>query len=755
MTERHFNRVLLFVKKCAEKNFFAKFLEIANFSFLPRYKTSTKSMVVHRRRRTTNMIGARIVLAKTVPAPNKRKVSTMEKSITESNVCQVAATPGIEDPLRDDTPLSDSGSGVVESTTSPTDTPGKERALAWEPFPLDAFPKTLRNYTIESAASLNVDPAYIGPFCLSAVASIIGSSARIQLDADWFQPAIIWTILVTDSGDKKSSALNRAVGPLYTLQEKATRQYQDDFEEYETAMLVYKADLAEWRRIRRHNPHIAPPTKPKEPAPVTYRMKDTTMEALVRILSFNPFGVCMVNDEAAGWVGSFDAYRGGKKDQSQWLELFDGDPIQVDRKTGVTRIYAGSPAVSVCAGIQPTTLRNLLGKQSFFDSGFCARILFASPPIRPQFSSRAVITENTQRRYRELFDTILSWRPVIQPKERHNPRIVRLSPKAKEEFFEFINAIESERTTMVSGPQKAALAKMKGYTARIALVLHTVQEAEGTIPQGSAVTAETMNSSIRLIEWFKREAHRTLYTMLGAVAPVDEDAAAILSVLRKRSGSVSELQPYLRSFRGEGGTERLEKKLREMVSVGLVEVVFEKKGTGRGKEVFRLPSTVCVCESTENTGKNDESTDTDMLELSEIDVSDTRSDISEPAPSSAVCVYESTANTGKTDESPDAPQLSEISVSDTLPAINVPLLPPVPKKRQRRTKEERELAEQQREEKKLAKEQAKKEREEEAKKKREERELYKKMRIIRKALSAGRKGGPPILFTDDEVVKQA
>jgi hypothetical protein len=108
---------------------------------------------------------------------------------------------------------------------------------------------------------------------------------------------------------------------------------------------------------------------------------DTTIEKLAEILEVNPRGVLVARDALAGWLGSFQSYKGdhGGSDLSNWLEMHRAGTVVVDRKTGDRRTLFIRPAtVSVTGGIQLGVLVRYLTPK-FLESGLAARLLRPCP----------------------------------------------------------------------------------------------------------------------------------------------------------------------------------------------------------------------------------------------------------------------------------------------------------------------------------------------------------------------------------------
>ncbi len=480
------------------------------------------------------------------------------------------------------------GESAISETKIPT-------ALEWEPFPVDALPSSLSGFIIESAEALVVDPAYLGPFCLAAVASAIGSAVWIQPKIGWKEPCILWPTIVAPSGSGKSPALDTAIEPLWELQKEADKQYREELAEFEIEQTSYSADFAIWKSNRKRDALSDPPGKPEEPIAKAYIADDTTPEALIEVLEQNPFGVCMPKDELSGWLGGFDAYGNGKgaKDLPFWLRMHGSRYHRSNRKTGKKLAVVSTPAVSVCGGIQPGVLKKILTEnEHYFDAGLAGRMLFSMPPDRSQRWTKAFVSAPTKNGYRNLIRSILSMRTGENALDPENPCVVTLSKQAETLYAAFQNENADERDKMESETQKAFWPKITAYAARIALVLHVVRWVESKTADFEKVDGESMESAIRLMRWFKRESLRIIEKVRGEVAQVDFEANSIMEAIRRNGGAITvrELQQARSMYRNSGGADLAEKKLREMVSAGKLEAVWEQGDRGRGKEIFRIIS---------------------------------------------------------------------------------------------------------------------------------------------------------------------
>ncbi len=60
-------------------------------------------------------------------------------------------------------------------------------------------------------------------------------------------------------------------------------------------------------------------------------MQDVTPEAVHRILSENPRGLCLYADELAGWFKNFNRYNNGSESEF-WMSVFNHKVAMSDRK---------------------------------------------------------------------------------------------------------------------------------------------------------------------------------------------------------------------------------------------------------------------------------------------------------------------------------------------------------------------------------------------------------------------------------------
>jgi len=427
----------------------------------------------------------------------------------------------------------------------------------WEfqPFPVDALPEPVRTFVVDGAQAIGCDPSYLGLPLLTALASAIGNTRRLELKRGWRVPPILWTAIVGESGTSKTPALQAALRPVYERQRKALKWYKESLERYQI-------DLARWERNG-----ALEEEKPKEPHAERLVVNDTTVEALALILAKNPRGVLLARDELGGWIGSFDRYVGKGKtsaDEACWLSMFHAGSITIDRKTGLQRtIHAPQAAVSVVGGIQPGILRRALGREHR-ESGLAARLLLSYPPRQPKRWTETEIDAHIEAELLRIFDRLYELKPADIDGCEFVPVIVRLDDNAKSVWTEYYDSHAAEQAEL-TGDLAAAWSKLEEYAARFALVIHFVRWAAGDVLDETRLDEESMRAGIALVNWCKREARR-VYAVLDE-SDVERDQHRLIEWIKRKGGTVTvrEVQMGCRWLRGPGAAEAA---LEELVKAG-------------------------------------------------------------------------------------------------------------------------------------------------------------------------------------------
>ena len=197
-------------------------------------------------------------------------------------------------------------------------------SLTWEPIPATALPSCLQKMSDVVGESMGVDPAgFILP-ALSVAATAIGASRAVRPKQGWDMVPIIWTAIISYSGGKKSPPFHAAVNLLRTRDDATCEEHAAAMKQYEHDLIEYQQQLKASKQFK--------PIKPDKPVCERHHTSVATLQAIHKILSENPRGICVANDELSGWINAMDQFTTAKgADLSNWLELFNGHGTTVDR----------------------------------------------------------------------------------------------------------------------------------------------------------------------------------------------------------------------------------------------------------------------------------------------------------------------------------------------------------------------------------------------------------------------------------------
>jgi DNA polymerase I-like protein with 3'-5' exonuclease and polymerase domains len=440
------------------------------------------------------------------------------------------------------------------------------------PFPTHCLPGPWAAFVRQGAASLKCDEALVALPLLAALAAAIGNTRRVYLGGEWFEPAVLWTCAVAESGGLKSPAADLSINQVKALQKRLVKEYKD-------AKAVHETELAALKQKSKAAAKAGegpPPESLTEPAPPILKrvlVGDVTVEKLAGILDDNRRGVLAHNDELTRWFASFSRYRGkgGGSDEPHWLSMHRADAIVYDRKSGdKTTIFVPHAVVSVTGGIQPGTLVRLLTPE-LLESGLAARVLFAMPPRRPKCYCERAIDEPVLAASRKSLDALFALAAELDDEDDLRPVVVKLSPEAQARWKDFVNRW-GERQYQAEGALASALAKLEGFAGRYALVHHVTSHA-AELGDADPIGLPSLDAGIELAGWFAGEAER-VYALLGETAE-EREVRSLVDLgrrLAERSGGLVTVKMLQRSNGRRYRTKEVaEADLDRLVGLGLAD----------------------------------------------------------------------------------------------------------------------------------------------------------------------------------------
>ena len=255
-------------------------------------------------------------------------------------------------------------------------------------FPLGAMPMKIQRIIREANDCYGYPVDYLAGAMLVALGLGVGNTHFVRLKGKWDESAILFMALVGRPGACKSHPLNFAIRPFSDIDGVNNSAFQKELAEYNR-----QCELPMKERTVAH---------PVLPVNKRFLISDATPEAMMLIHSHNLRGICMWNDELAGWFKNFNRYNNGSEEQF-WLSVFSAKPTMSDRKSSRSSIFIKRPFVSVIGTMQKRILSELAkGERSA--NGFIDRILFVL--LRHETSTRWSMKHPT-------FDVAAEWQRIL------------------------------------------------------------------------------------------------------------------------------------------------------------------------------------------------------------------------------------------------------------------------------------------------------------------------------------------------------
>ncbi len=478
----------------------------------------------------------------------------------------------------------------------------KERTLTLSRYLPESYAKPMT----QIAQWMETPTAAFMTIFLAAIASCLHPQTRIAVKKSigFVEPAIVYGGIVTESGQRKSPVLNAMLDALKELQAEEEHRFRTESQEYKEALQQWeerkpgsKEDLPAWLD-----------EKPVEPKPLReFYVDKATIEAIDLIKGQQPdTSFIWIKDELSGLFSSYGAYKNGRgEDKQSILAGWNGRGIKKNLKGG-ERVSLAHDSMSIIGAIQDATLQKHMGNFDD-DLGEWSRFLWALIPLKamrlPEGDTtfQLAFLKNLYARARDL-----------------KPTEYKFAFDAQALYDNYHWKLETRRVSHPQRGMRAAISKMEGYTARLALILHLIWELEaGKTQPALHIPRSRVKAAIALSEFYLSQV--ALIHSEGAAAlgegGLGKRLSAILDKLKQfgelTAGKLQSAISWLRKERAD----KLRGDLTELAKLGYGRLV--GKGN-RLKLVWDGTTTDTPDPTTDKT--TDMSVDAEMVDIREIEV---------------------------------------------------------------------------------------------------------------------------------------
>ena len=297
---------------------------------------------------------------------------------------------------------------------------------------LKYLPHKVQNIIWELHNSMKFPISYCFSSIISAVSGSVANSKVLYTNNGYTVYPGLFMAIIGESGENKSQPIKWFMKPLWERAAEALEKYNEDIERYQKETAKGNYDV-------------------EKPRKTQYIMQDATIEAIKEVLHENPRGIMVIFDELILWINSFSRYKkGGSSEQGEWIVIYDGDDLLVNRKGSAKVLHIKHPFVSLIGSIQPYIICEAF-KGAGTEDGLLWRILMihSEHPACPILWDDQKPDENLRK---EWSDIILSIFDQSLGVDYEHPKQIRYTENGWMTIRNWQN--EKEREFTSSRPQK-------------------------------------------------------------------------------------------------------------------------------------------------------------------------------------------------------------------------------------------------------------------------------------------------------------
>lgn len=408
-----------------------------------------------------------------------------------------------------------------------------------EPLPLMADVGRQEDYPVASmgpilsAATQATARHAFAPVSMAAQSILAGVSLAVQghfnveLPTGQVRPTTLHLVTVGESGDRKSTADDYAMAPVWQLQEELETTFEADRENFAIRQSAWdeskKATTSTYKskgRAALEEAYQSLGPRPEDPIEPYIVIRSGTTQALLQRFKTHRPSLGLMSDEGGSWLGGYGMTEDNRLLTISTLsDFWDGKTVQMNTVGGGFVPLRGR-RLAFHLMIQPILAGRLLGNAEAQGQGFLSRLLVAAPTSLA--GTRLIDPEHHQSE--EDFQAMMLFRQRMAQilaadfqVEQDNPRVllprtIGLSAEATRMWREFYNSLERR-----VGPT-GDLHSVKGFVGKLPEQAVRLAANITIFHIGAAareISVEQLALGIRLSEFYLSEALR----LFGNAAP--------------------------------------------------------------------------------------------------------------------------------------------------------------------------------------------------------------------------------------------
>lgn len=443
------------------------------------------------------------------------------------------------------------------------------------PFPTHALRGALGDIARECADAFEVAQAMPASVALSVLSS--AALGRVDVNHGYVEASVLWMLGVAAPGQLKSPVMKQITHPLNEAQQRMIKQYELATHEYEIELNDRKKkaedhkDDDEMAVVDRAQLLLDVQVMEESPVyPAKFMLQDTTPEALNRVMAEQNGRLALITPEGSEMQTAMGLRYGQNATLASLLKMFSREDVDVSRMKDDGTYFIKRPALTVSALVQPDMLTDTFNSKQVKSSGFVHRFLMYKQP------EDSLITDADARGVDP--HVALEWEKLVQsivevtyPRPVEDSIELGLNEKAAEVFRQYRYGVRLAAREERPVLDKEYLAKLPGYTLRLAAALHMAEVGGGGLRDGRiAITEQTLNDAIEVMAFYY--GHFIELNDLGSTEAVEHEMTRLLKTVWTRTKKAGKDVTLSRSIMSKAaGKEGLWRLLdKEIVSAAMI-----------------------------------------------------------------------------------------------------------------------------------------------------------------------------------------
>jgi putative DNA primase/helicase len=350
------------------------------------------------------------------------------------------------------------------------------------------LPGVFASWIKDIAERMQCPIEYLAVGALVGAGAVVGNRIGVQPkkhDTGWVEVPNLWGAVVGRPGVMKSPALDQVLAPVRKLEAAAQAAFATTLAKYEIDRMIYEATKKQLEAQIKKGGSVSItqlPVEPQKPEPPRHLLNDATYQKLGQVLSGNPSGVLVFQDELSGLMVRLDE-KGQEAARAFYLEAWNGKQSYTFDRIERGTLHIPRLCISLLGGLQPTKLREYLhsavngGKG---DDGLAQRLqLLVYPDVSNQWNmiDRPVDLAAAEAA-NDVFDRLVSIDPIsLGARQIYTDSIpvLKFTEDAQEHFNSWWAALENDLRSGAHSPfMESHISKYRKLVPALALLDHLI-----------------------------------------------------------------------------------------------------------------------------------------------------------------------------------------------------------------------------------------------------------------------------------------